>query len=303
MKDKKPLWKKILFLPVPMLILLTVVSGVALGLAFLKFGETSPLSYISYALSAYTLTVVCIFFAKVFPTWSQEVKQKIYDHPFGNQYMTDAAFKVRVTLYVSFGINFFYSVFKLISGIVMSSFWWGAIAIYYMLLAFIRFLLLRYMRADEKSPQGLLAEYRRYRLCGILLMLLNISLSGVVFQMVWQNKAYSYPGTLIFVAAAYTFYTVTVSIVEIVQYRKYNSPVLSASKAIRLAAALVSLLSLETAMLAQFGTEEEAGFNQLMTALTGAGVCILVLAISVYMIVHATKEIKKIKTDNISLIQ
>lgn len=48
----------------------------------------------------------------------------------------------------------------------------------------------------------------------------------------------------------------TVSVIDLVKYRKYKYPVLSAAKAIRFAAALVSLLSLETAMLAQFGDDE-----------------------------------------------
>ena len=49
------------------------------------------------------------------------------------------------------------------------------------------------------------------------MLILNLSLTGIVFMMVWQNKAYSYPGTLIF-AAAYTFYTVTISLIDIVKY-------------------------------------------------------------------------------------
>ena len=38
-------------------------------------------------------------------------------------------------------------------------------------------------------------------------------------------------------------------------YRKYHSPVISAARKVSLAAALVSMLSLETAMLSQFDTE------------------------------------------------
>ena len=85
------------------------------------------------------------------------------------------------------------------------------------------------------------------------------------------------------------------SLIHIFRYRKYQSPVLSAAKAIRLAAALVSLLSLETAILTRFGDDEV--FRRLMTASTGAGVCIIVLGISVYMIVRATRKIHTLNTD------
>ena len=106
----------------------------------------------------------------------------------------------------------------------------------------------------------------------------------------------SYPGTLIFAAGAYTFYTVGSSIIDIVKYRKYKSPVLSAAKNIRFVAALVSLLSLETAMLAQFGNDEAYRF--LMTLLTGSAVCLIVLGISVYMTVKANIGINRLKSES-----
>lgn len=295
MKDWKAIIKKLLFPPIWLIVILTIGSTAALIAVFLKGWDNKPIAYAVYAASAYTLTVICLFFAKTLPDYYAKVKQRVYAHPFGNRYMTDAAFKVRISLYISLGITLLYSALKLISGVIFSSFWLGAIAVYYILLSILRFILLRYMHADDEK-QSDLYEYQRYRLCGILMLILNLSLTGIVFQMVWQNKGYTYPGTLIFAAAAYTFYTVTISTVDIVKYRKYKSPVLSASKAIRFAAALVSLLSLETAMLAQFGDDES--FRRMMTALTGAGVCIIVLGMSIYMIVRASKEIKQLQINN-----
>lgn len=291
MKAWKSIFKKFLFLPGWIILLLTVFSTIALTAVFVKGLEETIPAYVVYVLSAYSLTTVCIFLSKILPGYYKSVKQKLRAHPYGNKYITDISYKVRVSLYLSLGINLLYSVFKLASGILYSSFWWGAIAVYYILLSVIRFLLLRYMRND--SAQNRIAEYRRYRLCGMLLVLLNLSLSGIVFQMVWQNKAYTYPEVIIIASAAYTFYTVTVSIIDIAKYRKYKSPVISASKAIRFAAALVSLLSLETAMLVQYGKDES--FRRLMTALTGAGVCLIVLGISIFMIIRANKELQKMR--------
>ena len=68
---------------------------------------------------------------------------------------------------------------------------------------------------------------------------------------------------------------------------------MSAAKAINLTAALVSMLSLETAMLAQFGGDDVM-FRQIMTSATGAGVCVIVLGMAVYMIVKSTKALKSI---------
>ena len=72
---------------------------------------------------------------------------------------------------------------------------------------------------------------------------------------------------------------------------------MSAAKAINLTAALVSMLSLETAMLTQFGAAEDPMFRQIMTASTGAGISMIVLGMAVFMIVRSTKQMKHIKQE------
>ena len=80
-----------------------------------------------------------------------------------------------------------------------------------------------------------------------------------------------------------------------VKFRKQNSPTLSAAKVINLASALVSMLALETAMISQFGSEESPLFRRAMTSATGAFVCLVVLSTAVYMIVRATKNLKRLQ--------
>ena len=116
--------------------------------------------------------------------------------------------------------------------------------------------------------------------------------------MVHQNRGFVYPGLLIYAMAAYAFYAVTIAIVNIVKTRKHKSPILSAAKAINLVAAMVSILSLTTAMLSQFGGDDDPMFRRVMTAATGGGVCTIVIAMAIYMIVRATKNLKKIGINN-----
>lgn len=293
MKDWKKIGKKLLFIPLWLTILLTLISAAALVLVFVKGWEEKPIAYVVYVLAFYTLTTVTLFCVLTLPGEYKKLKQKFYENPYGNRYMTDLGYKVRVSLYISLGINFFYSVFKLISAFIYSSFWWGAIAVYYIVLAGIRFLLLRYMRSDD---QHILSDWKWYRLCGVFMVLINLSLSGIIFQMVWQNRANTYHEIILIAMATYTFYTVTMSIIDLVRYHNNKSPALSAAKAIRFAAALVSLLSLETAMIAHYG--ESDFFRQVMVGLTGAGVCLIVLGMSVYMIVRAGREINALQNNN-----
>ncbi len=102
-----------------------------------------------------------------------------------------------------------------------------------------------------------------------------------------------------FVMAAYTFYITITAVVNLVKYRKYDSPVMSAAKVISFAAALVSMLSLETAMLSRFGSEDSSPyFDRIMIGATGAGVCVIIVSVSVYMTVRSTKQIKRLKSSD-----
>ena len=117
-------------------------------------------------------------------------------------------------------------------------------------------------------------------------------------MMMFQNRGFAYNGVLIYVMAAYTFYSTTHAIVNIVKYRKYNSPVMSAATVITFAAALVSMLSLETAMLTAFGTDTTPETKRILIASTGAGISVIVVAMSSYLIVRSTKEINMYKEEN-----
>ena len=103
---------------------------------------------------------------------------------------------------------------------------------------------------------------------------------------------------LMILSAHYTdfrFYATITAAVNVVKFRRYRKPVLSAAKVINLTAALVSMLSLETAMLTQFGAADDPVFRQIMTASTGAGVSMIVLGMAVFMITSSTKQLKSIK--------
>lgn len=69
----------------------------------------------------------------------------------------------------------------------------------------------------------------------------SLALSGVATQIVRDGYGSDYPGMLIYVAAMYAFYSLTIAVVNTVRYRKFQSPVLSAAKAVNLTTALVSI--------------------------------------------------------------
>ena len=211
--------------------------------------------------------------------------------PVLQRYRTDVSFNIYVSLYCGLVLNILYAVLKFAFGVYYRSVWFGTLAIYYLLLAITRFALVRYASCNAFGA-NMISEWKRYRLCGVILLLLNLALTGVVILVVQENEGFHYAGYLIYAMALYTFYNVITAIRNVARFRRYRSPVMSAAKAVNLAAALVSILALETAMLAQFGSNDGERFRAAMSGATGGGVCTIILGIAVYMIRRAAKEIR-----------
>ena len=292
--DWKKIGKKLLFPPIYLLVILVIVSAAALSLIFAKGLEQTIPAYIVYGLAFYTLSTVTVYCVLVLPKQYSTIKQNIYNHPFGNRYMTDEVFRTNISLCVSFGISMLYAGINLWSWYALQSYWFMVLAVYYVIMAVMRFLLVRYVRI-QKIGTSILGEWKRSRSCAYILLLINLSLSGAVLMILYQHRGYDYPGILIYVMALYTFYALTMSIVDMVKCRKMGSPVMSTAKIVSLSAAVVSLLNLETAMFAQFGADMSAEHQRIFIILTGAGVSITIVTLSVILIGNANKEIRRIQ--------
>lgn len=292
--DWKKLVNRLLFLPVWIVLLLVVLSAVSLLYIFLNGLQEAWFAYAAYIFAFYTLTVLCIFLSIVLPKKYRGIKQKVQDTTIGNRYLSDHMFRAHVSLYVSLAVNLLYVGVNVLSYVLYRSMWFVILAVYYGILAIMRFLLARYVRLKGVG-QDRLGELKSNVICSGILLSLNFVLSGAVLMILYQDKGFEYHGILIYVVALYTFYMTTMAIVNSIKYRKYNSPVITTTKVIALSTALVSMLSLETAMFSQFGQEMAPENQQLMIILTGAGVSITVVIMSVYMMVKSIKEMKKIR--------
>lgn len=285
----KKIGKKLLFPPFWVMVVMTLFSAAALIFIFIKGWEQTVPACFAYAVAFYTLTVVTAFCVWVLPKQYRQLKAKALAIPVVNRYATDRVFRTSVSLYLSLIINLLYVGLNLFSWYTIGSWWFMVLAVYYTILAVMRFLLVRY-----KKPLGasMPDEWKHSRLCACILLLVNFSLSGAVLMILYQSKGYDYGSILIYVMALYTFYSTIHAAVDIVKFRKLGSPILTTAKTVSLCAALVSMLNLETAMFAQFGGEMAVSDQRIFIILTGAGVSITVVALSVILIVKATKEIR-----------
>lgn len=127
-----------------------------------------------------------------------------------------------------------------------------------------------------------------------------VTLAIMRLSLVWYTMRHK-PGEQIttIAMATYTFAMLTVAIVNVVRYRKYNSPVLSSAKAISLAAACVSMLTLESTMLASFnkGTLSQKTIR-IFLALSGGAVSAFIVGMAVYMIVQASRKLKSLEVSH-----
>ena len=297
MQRIKYILKKIFFLP-PLLTIVISLPSFLFVFFMLAIGEKGLPAYLAYGLSAYAMAITVTGITGIVQAVRSGIQnhpiiKKIASFPLGERFLKDVFFRTEISLYQGFLINLVYIIIELVSGIYYRSTWFIALAGYYILLAIMRFLLLRHVSKNTEE-KNMKSELRRYRLCGMILLVMNLTLAGIVGFMVHQNRGYEYPGFLIYAMAAYAFYSVIFAVVNLVKFRKHGRPVLSAAKAINLVAAMVSILSLETAMLSQFGEEDGPVFRQWMTGATGGGVCVAVLGMAVFMIVRATKQLKRL---------
>jgi len=282
--------KKLFFVHWSIAVVLVVISAALLLYAFLLPGANPYISYFGYFVSAYTLAVVCVKLPGVFG----RAKRGLYANRYSGRYLTDAVLRAEISMYAGLGVSFFYAVFKMAAGIYYHSTWLGALAIYYIILSAMRFALVKHYRDNaqhENEREQRLFGLRSYRFCGILMFLLNIAVTILVGQLIWSNESYEYPGFLIYAFAGYSFYCIGIAVWNMAKHRKLETPILAAAKMLSFACALMSILATQTAMLTQFGDGQET-FAQIMNAMTGSVVCLLIFGLAVWMVHRANRELK-----------
>lgn len=288
MEKLQQILKKLIFPQKVWRVLLILIGFGGLVAAFVTL-QTGALLYLAESLSAYALIVTIVWVVEIYTEIYPKVKKRLYEIEIVNRYTDDHYFRVFAGLCLSLVINLAFAGLKMALAVLQSSVWSGAIAGYYIQLCIIRmFLTKQHLNAGkEKSKER---EWRAYRITAFLLLMINLALSIIVTQIVREGRSYSYPGFVIYAMAAYTFYSMGNSIYNFVRYNKFDSPLLSATKTVSLTTALVSVFTLQTAMISAFDEAEDQ--TAYLNEITGGVVCISVLVMTAFMLVRAAKKEK-----------
>ncbi|WP_291016006.1 hypothetical protein [Faecalibacterium sp.] len=294
MEQAKMFFQKLLHPSKWVLIFVPPLSFAALIFIFATQTTRSASAYMIYCMSAYSLTI----WLAALPRLIKEMKtaimtsrfmRKVSSSKITGRYLNDLAFRGNVSIYQGMAVNAFYVVFRIVAGIRYASVWFISMAVYHLVIGGLwAYLVVCYRRRDPEL------ERRCYHTTAWLLFLLNIPMGGMIVLMVRTNSAFSYPGSIIYLSALYTFYTMVTSVLNLVKFRKLGSPILSAAKVLNFIAAMMSILGLQTAMISRFSENGES-YRKMMNAITGGFVYGIVILIAVIMLLHSRKTRKKVE--------
>ena len=291
--DWKKLGKALLFPHIAIMIILIPIATIFLVYSMVFLGTESVIAIVSYVLAAYTLTIWCLkipYLIKFFKRFKAENK-------YARIWQDDTRLRVNVSLYGTLIYNTAYALLQLGMGFWHHSFWFYSLAGYYISLAVMRFFLVRHT-SKHKPGEKMLDELKKYRACGIIFLVMNLALALMIFFMVYWNRTFNHHEITTIALAAYTFTSLTLAIINTVKYRKYNSPVYSASKAISLASACVSTLTLESTMLTTFGDETMSlTGRRILLGISGGVLSVFIIVMAIYMIVQGNKKIKLLRIE------
>lgn len=286
--DWNRLGNRLLFPHRAVLLLLLPLSAGLLVFALLRLDEADPLRIASYLLAFYTLTLWC---ARV-PRLLRRLRHFRQENKYIRRWVEDPRLRTNVSLTGNTLWNGAYAALQLGLGIRHHLAWYYFLSAYYASLAVMRLSLVRYTlhhRPGERMRQ----ELNRYRACGWIFLIMNLALTGMLLGLIFGERAVRHHEITVIAMAAYTFTTLTLAIRNVFQYRRYNSPALSASKAISLAAASVSMLILENTMLATFHNGAlSLRARRLILGLSGGAVSVCILIAAIYMIVQSSKRLR-----------
>lgn len=191
-------------------------------------------------------------------------------------------FKTESGMKLSLIINVLFAVFYMISAIVSHSAWMGTMAFYYIWLSAQRAMLTHKLTKTERI------QWKAYFQSGLLLLLSSLVIVGMNILLLKGAKQITYPYYLLYGVAAYAFYSIISAIVNVVKFKRIRHPIYMAGKNISLVTAMISLLSLQSALLTAFG--DDAAYNRMMSIITGFAIFAIVVILSVVMILRGKRQ-------------
>lgn len=192
-----------------------------------------------------------------------------------------------------------FAAFNLYTAVIGGALWYYALAAYYLVLLLYRMGVLTAVAACKKrcGSDGERYDGARRRIGlfgGIVLLLLEIAMAVVVtITTIYPRDAAM--GTIpAITTATFTFYKLTMAIINAVKAKRLRDPVAEALRAATLADACMAIASLTAVMLDSFGGGDDSA-SLALKAQAGFAACAATITIAVFLIRACLSQARKNK--------
>ena len=169
--------------------------------------------------------------------------------------------------------NIVFAIYHLVLWFFTSSWWLLTLALYYLILSVVRFVVL-----GSKSKEHFIIKFT-----GWMLILLTIPLFGTVILSVVRDRGHKFHMIVMIAMAVYAFTKITLATVKFIKARHSTSAKLITIRNISFAEAFVSLFALQRSMLVSFEGMNESEII-IMNATLGSAVCVIVLLLGINLL-------------------
>ena len=169
--------------------------------------------------------------------------------------------------------NISFATYHLVLGLVTSSWWLLTLGSYYLVLSFVRFVVLQ-----TKLKERFITKFT-----GWMLILLSIPLVGTVILSVVRDRGHEHHMIVMIAMAAYAFTKITLATIKLIKARRSTSATLITLRNISFADAFVSIFALQRSMLVSFEGMTEAKIV-IMNATLGSAVCVIVFLLGLNLV-------------------
>lgn len=182
------------------------------------------------------------------------------------------------TAWIGFCINALYGIYTGALGLVSRSWWFIALAAYYIVLAVMRFSVLLSLRSADPATERFVMRFS-----GGMCLFLSVTLAGITYLSLLDERGTQHHEIVMITMALYAFSKITMAVIRMAQKGRNNRPALNCMCSLTLADAAVSIFALQRSMLVTFNGMSP-GNIQLMNALTGTAVYLLTAVLGINLI-------------------
>ena len=207
----------------------------------------------------------------------------------------DYDFRTFINSTASLLLTLVFALYNGFLGISHSSPWHGSICVYYILLVFLRFALLRAEKkakeTDKREPEeGERLRLKTWLICSALLLLLNLCLIGPIALLVRQEKPVELTLVPAVAMAAYSFWKITLASINLVKRKKSANCLVKLLRSINFIDAIISIVTLQNTLIMVTDTGNKLTLLP-FTAVTSGVMWLAIVALSVSSLIWGIRAI------------